>query len=81
MMKNNVKLKQCFLVTSVLVFLLYVSQKTVENMSISTMKGENDTISIDLGDNQSCSERQNDAFIRISNYCQSISKDRIQVSN
>ena len=80
-MKNNVKFTQCFLATSVFIFLFYVPQKIVEKISISTMKGENDTISIDLGDNQSCSERQNDAFIRISNYCQSISKDRIQVSN
>ena len=80
-MKNNVRLKQCFLSTSVFVFLFYVSRTIVEKMSTLTMKGENDTISIDLGDNQSCSERQNDAFIRISNYCQSISKDRIQVSN
>ena len=52
----------------------------VEMMTEPTMNVVSDDVPLKLDDHQSCSERQKDAASRISQYCQSISKKRTEVS-
>ena len=81
MVRNNVKFKPCVVAALICTILVYISLKIVEITTKSTMIEKNDVISLDLDDHLSCSERQKEAASRISNYCQTISKDRKEVSN
>ena len=80
MVRNNARLNLCAIIASVCVFLFYLSPKIVEMMTEPTMNVVSDGVPLKLDDHQSCSERQKDATSRISQYCQSISKKRTEVS-
>ena len=81
MVRNNVKFKPCVAAALICTILFYISLKIVEVTNESTIIERKDVISLDSDDHLSCSERQKEAAYRISNYCQTISKDRKEVSN